>query len=53
MMFDLVGFVLRSYQQVLPYYIKSERANLRGLHDSPWHGHSGELNVEDIPFRYL
>ncbi|XP_038217466.1 glucose dehydrogenase [FAD, quinone]-like [Zerene cesonia] len=40
-----------SYDDVLPYYIKSERANLRGLKNSPWHGKDGELSVEDIPFR--
>ncbi|CAF4884505.1 unnamed protein product [Pieris macdunnoughi] len=40
-----------SYKEVLPYYMKSERANLRSLKDSPWHGKDGELNVEDIPFR--
>ncbi|XP_049879221.1 glucose dehydrogenase [FAD, quinone]-like [Pectinophora gossypiella] len=40
-----------SYQEVLPYYMKSERAYLKGLKDSPWHGRDGELAVEDIPFR--
>ncbi|XP_072934518.1 glucose dehydrogenase [FAD, quinone]-like [Epargyreus clarus] len=40
-----------SYRDVLPYYMKSERAKLRGLAESPWHGRDGELNVEDIPFR--
>ncbi|CAK1541566.1 unnamed protein product [Leptosia nina] len=40
-----------SYEEVLPYYMKSERANLRGLKNSPWHGRDGELNVEDVPFR--
>ncbi|XP_068623729.1 glucose dehydrogenase [FAD, quinone]-like [Battus philenor] len=40
-----------SYKEILPYYIKSERANLKGLYDSPWHGRNGELTVEDVPFR--
>ncbi|XP_063628488.1 glucose dehydrogenase [FAD, quinone]-like [Cydia splendana] len=40
-----------SYDDVLPYYMKSERANLKGLKDSPWHGRNGELSVEDVPFR--
>ncbi|XP_047999282.1 glucose dehydrogenase [FAD, quinone]-like [Leguminivora glycinivorella] len=40
-----------SYDDVLPYFMKSERANLKGLQDSPWHGRNGELSVEDIPFR--
>ncbi|CAH1641210.1 unnamed protein product [Spodoptera littoralis] len=40
-----------SYNDVIPYYIKSERADLKGLRNSPWHGRDGELSVEDIPFR--
>ncbi|CAH2051925.1 unnamed protein product, partial [Iphiclides podalirius] len=40
-----------SYEEVLPYYIKTERANLKGLSDSPWHGKDGELTVEYVPFR--
>ncbi|KAG6439043.1 hypothetical protein O3G_MSEX000435, partial [Manduca sexta] len=43
--------LFRSYKDVLPYYIKSERANLKGLKDSPYHGRTGELSVEDVPFR--
>lgn len=41
----------RSYQEVLPYYLKSERANLKGLQNSPWHGRDGELSVEYVPFK--
>ena len=37
----------------MPYYIKSERVNLKGLNNSPWHGRDGELSVEDVPFRSL
>ncbi|VVD02157.1 unnamed protein product [Leptidea sinapis] len=40
-----------SYDEVLPYYMKSEQANLRGLQKSPWHGRNGELHVQDVPFR--
>ncbi|XP_026740781.1 glucose dehydrogenase [FAD, quinone]-like [Trichoplusia ni] len=40
-----------SYNEVTQYYIKHERANLKGLKNSPWHGRDGELSVEDIPFR--
>nr|XP_021182608.2 glucose dehydrogenase [FAD, quinone] [Helicoverpa armigera] len=40
-----------SYNEVTKYYIKSERANLKGLNNSPWHGRDGELSVEDVPFR--
>lgn len=40
-----------SYPEVLPYFKKSERANLRGKESSPYHGHSGLLSVEDVPYR--
>ncbi|XP_063833148.1 glucose dehydrogenase [FAD, quinone]-like [Ostrinia nubilalis] len=40
-----------SYSDVLQYYMKSERANLVGIPNSPYHGTSGELNVETVPFR--
>ncbi|XP_028043358.1 glucose dehydrogenase [FAD, quinone]-like [Bombyx mandarina] len=40
-----------SYKDVIPYYMKSERAYLKGLADSPWHGRDGELNVEYVPFK--
>ncbi|KAI8442286.1 hypothetical protein MSG28_005840 [Choristoneura fumiferana] len=43
----------KSYEDVLQYYMKSERANLRGLKNSPWHGRTGELAVEDVPFSYI
>ncbi|XP_045771187.1 glucose dehydrogenase [FAD, quinone]-like [Maniola jurtina] len=40
-----------SYADVMSYYMKSERANLREFKNSPWHSKDGELNVEDVPFR--
>lgn len=40
-----------SYQEVLPYFIKSERANLRGKENSPFHNRNGLLSVEDVPWR--
>lgn len=40
-----------SYQEVLPYFIKSERANLRGKENSPFHNRDGLLSVEDVPWR--
>lgn len=40
-----------SYKEVLPYFKKSERANLRGKENSTYHGRSGLLNVEDVPYR--
>lgn len=40
-----------SYDEVLPYFKKSEHANLRGKENSTYHGHSGPLNVEDVPHR--
>ncbi|XP_059049418.1 glucose dehydrogenase [FAD, quinone]-like [Achroia grisella] len=40
-----------SYADVLQYYMKSERNNMRGYEDSPYRGKSGELNVEFVSFR--
>ncbi|XP_053617634.1 glucose dehydrogenase [FAD, quinone]-like [Plodia interpunctella] len=40
-----------SYKDVLQYFMKSERASLQGLENSPYHANSGELNVEFVPER--
>lgn len=40
-----------SYKDVLPYFLKSERANLRGKENSPYHNKHGSLSVEDVPWR--
>lgn len=40
-----------SYREVLPYFLKSERANLRGKENSPFHNRNGYLSVEDVPHR--
>ena len=40
-----------SYRDVLPYFLKSERANLRGKENSPYHNRFGSLSVEDVPWR--
>lgn len=40
-----------AYADILPYFKKTERANLRGHEQSPYHGHTGELSVEDPPYR--
>lgn len=40
-----------SYREVLPYFLKSERANLRGKENSPYHNRNGLLSVEDVPHR--
>lgn len=40
-----------TYEEVLPYFRKSERANLRGLENSPFHNTRGLLSVEYPPFR--
>ncbi|XP_053949361.1 glucose dehydrogenase [FAD, quinone]-like [Anastrepha ludens] len=40
-----------SYEDVLPYFLKSENAYLTGLEYSPYHNHSGPLSVEDVQFR--
>nr|XP_016923973.1 glucose dehydrogenase [FAD, quinone] [Drosophila suzukii] len=40
-----------SYEEVLPYFLRSERAQLQGLENSPYHNHSGPLSVEYVRFR--
>lgn len=40
-----------SYKDVLPYFLKSERANLREWRNSPYHNTHGLLSVEDVPYR--
>ncbi|XP_065092569.1 glucose dehydrogenase [FAD, quinone]-like [Ochlerotatus camptorhynchus] len=40
-----------SYDDVLPYFIRAERANLRDFEDDGFHGKDGYLSVEDIAFR--
>ncbi|XP_039446176.1 glucose dehydrogenase [FAD, quinone]-like [Culex pipiens pallens] len=40
-----------SYDDVFPYFLKSERASLRGLENSTYHGYDGMLHVEFPPFR--
>ncbi|KAM8720809.1 hypothetical protein ACLKA7_006797 [Drosophila subpalustris] len=37
-----------SYAEVLPYFLRSESAQLQGLEQSPYHNHSGPLSVEDV-----
>ncbi|KFB37102.1 AGAP003780-PA-like protein [Anopheles sinensis] len=40
-----------SHADVFPYFLRSERAALRGLENSTYHGTTGELHVEFPPFR--
>ncbi|XP_016952047.1 glucose dehydrogenase [FAD, quinone] [Drosophila biarmipes] len=40
-----------SYDEVLPYFLRSEHAQLQGLEHSPYHNHSGPLSVEDVRHR--
>ncbi|XP_055919129.1 4-pyridoxate dehydrogenase-like [Eupeodes corollae] len=40
-----------SYEEVLPYFKRSERANLEGLRDSPYHNTSGLQSVEYVKYR--
>ncbi|XP_055608610.1 glucose dehydrogenase [FAD, quinone]-like [Uranotaenia lowii] len=40
-----------SYNDVLPYFLRSESASLRGLENSSYHGYGGELRVEFPRFR--
>jgi choline dehydrogenase-like flavoprotein len=39
-----------SYNEVLPYFQKSENINVPDLMDSPYHGHGGPLNIERSPW---
>ncbi|XP_037917987.1 glucose dehydrogenase [FAD, quinone]-like [Hermetia illucens] len=45
------GNVGWSYREVLPYFLKSERANLRAWRNSPYHNTQGLLSTEDVPYR--
>ncbi|XP_053676044.1 glucose dehydrogenase [FAD, quinone]-like [Anopheles nili] len=40
-----------SWDEMLPYHIRAEKANLRDFGDNGFHGHNGPLSVEDCPFR--
>ncbi|XP_055388454.1 glucose dehydrogenase [FAD, quinone]-like [Condylostylus longicornis] len=42
-----------SYNDVLPYFKKSENSNLQsaGLEDTQYHGHNGPLNVEYLNYK--
>uniref|UniRef100_A0A1A9WC53 Glucose-methanol-choline oxidoreductase N-terminal domain-containing protein n=1 Tax=Glossina brevipalpis TaxID=37001 RepID=A0A1A9WC53_9MUSC len=40
-----------SYNEVLPYFLKSERANLDGLEYTSYHNRNGSLNVEYPRYR--
>ncbi|XP_053689985.1 glucose dehydrogenase [FAD, quinone]-like [Sabethes cyaneus] len=40
-----------SWEEILPYHIKAERANIRDFDNNGFHGKSGPLSVEDCPFR--
>jgi len=40
-----------SYEEVLPYFIKSENNKIKDLQNSTAHGRGGLLDVEYVPFR--
>ncbi|KPJ11152.1 Glucose dehydrogenase [acceptor] [Papilio machaon] len=40
-----------SYDEILPYYKKSERCELRKYKNATYSGRDGELTVENVPFR--
>lgn len=40
-----------SYKDVLPYFLRSENSQVEGLENSPYHNHTGPLNVEDVRYR--
>lgn len=41
----------RSYEDVLQYYKKSERSELKKYKNAPYSGRDGELTVENVPFK--
>nr|XP_026483574.1 glucose dehydrogenase [FAD, quinone]-like [Vanessa tameamea] len=40
-----------SYNEILPYYMKSEKSELKKYKTKPYHGRDGELTVENVPFK--
>lgn len=40
-----------SYDEVLPYFKKSERSRLKRFSNSPYHGYTGGLSVEDVQYQ--
>lgn len=40
-----------NYDEVLKYYIKSEKSELKDYKDLPYRGRDGELTVSNVPFR--
>lgn len=45
------GNVGWSYDEVLPYFIRAEKENLRDFGNNGFHGKEGYLSVEDIAYR--
>lgn len=41
-----------AYDEILPYFRKSENSMLHPSEDFSSHGHNGSLNVEYPPFKY-
>uniref|UniRef100_A0A182R106 Glucose-methanol-choline oxidoreductase N-terminal domain-containing protein n=1 Tax=Anopheles farauti TaxID=69004 RepID=A0A182R106_9DIPT len=40
-----------SWDEILPYHMRAERANIRDFDRNGFHGRDGPLSVEDCPFR--
>lgn len=45
------GNVGWSYDEVLPYFKRSEASHLKSVTKSSYHGEQGELSVEHVPYR--
>ena len=43
--------IYRNYDEVLKYYIKSEKSELKKYKNEPYRGRDGELTVENVPFK--
>lgn len=49
--FSAAGNTGWSYDEVLPYFIKSENNSIAEYEDSPYHGHNGYLHVERVRYK--
>ena len=46
-----LGFKGWGFDDVLPYFLKSEKANLRDFENNGFHQKDGPVSVEDVPYR--
>lgn len=44
-------YIRRSYGEVLPYFMKSQKSEVKKYKNTPYSNRDGELWVENPPFR--